>query len=197
IISAIGIDCGGANIQFAINPKSGDFVVIEMNPRVSRSSALASKATGYPIARVAAKLAVGFTLDEVENEIIGSSACFEPTLDYVVTKIPRFNFDKFYGADQRLGTEMRSVGEVMAIGATFKESFQKALRGLELDLSGFCSVPSRERSMGKVEWMHLLSVPSRHRATDIFSAFQFGLTLDEVQKSSSIDAWFLQGLHEL
>jgi carbamoyl-phosphate synthase large subunit len=133
---AVGLECGGANVQFAVNPKNGDFVVIEMNPRVSRSSALASKATGYPIAKVAAKLAVGLTLDEIRNDIAGGiSACFEPVVDYVVTKVPRFDFDKFAGASQQLGTEMKAVGEVMAIGGTFQESVQKALRGLELGLS--------------------------------------------------------------
>jgi carbamoyl-phosphate synthase large subunit len=197
IIRAIGIDCGGANIQFAIDPRSGNFVVIEMNPRVSRSSALASKATGYPIARIAAKLAVGFTLDEVANDIIGSSACFEPAIDYVVTKIPRFNFEKFYGSSQRLGTEMRSVGEVMAIGATFKESFQKALRGLELDLSGFCEIPSRARPHTAEEWVRRLAEPSRYRATDIFCAYGCSMTVREVHRLSGIDRWFLDNLHEL
>ncbi|HMP53747.1 MAG TPA: carbamoyl phosphate synthase large subunit, partial [Candidatus Melainabacteria bacterium] len=146
-IRAVGVDTGGSNIQFGINPLTGEVVVIEMNPRVSRSSALASKATGYPIAKIAAKLAVGLTLDEISNDITRNTpASFEPVLDYVVTKIPRFNFEKFKGADTTLTTQMRSVGEVMAIGRTFKESVQKALRGLELGLSGFSSVKKREQA---------------------------------------------------
>ena len=138
ILREIGVETGGSNVQFAINPENGDMVVIEMNPRVSRSSALASKATGFPIAKIAAKLAVGFTLDELENDISedGIPASFEPTIDYVVTKIPRFNFEKFSGASNMLTSQMKSVGEVMAIGSTFKESFQKAIRGLEIDKSG-------------------------------------------------------------
>ena len=138
ILREIGVETGGSNVQFAINPENGDMVVIEMNPRVSRSSALASKATGFPIAKIAAKLAVGFTLDELENDISedGIPASFEPTIDYVVTKIPRFNFEKFAGASNKLTSQMKSVGEVMAIGSTFKESFQKAIRGLEIDKSG-------------------------------------------------------------
>ena len=138
VLREIGVDTGGSNVQFAINPKDGRMVVIEMNPRVSRSSALASKATGFPIAKVAAKLAVGYTLDELKNEITGGAtpASFEPTIDYVVTKIPRFAFEKFPQANDRLTTQMKSVGEVMAIGRTFQESFQKALRGLEVGVDG-------------------------------------------------------------
>ena len=139
ILREIGVETGGSNVQFAINPENGDMVVIEMNPRVSRSSALASKATGFPIAKIAAKLAVGFTLDELENDISedGIPASFEPTIDYVVTKIPRFNFEKFAGANPTLTSQMKSVGEVMAIGSNFKESLQKAMRGLEIGSSGF------------------------------------------------------------
>ncbi len=140
IIREIGVDTGGSNIQFGLDPENGDMVVIEMNPRVSRSSALASKATGFPIAKIAAKLAVGYTLDEITNDITGvTKASFEPTIDYVVVKIPRFAFQKFKGADPTLTTQMKSVGEVMAIGRTFKESLQKAIRSLELDLNGLAS----------------------------------------------------------
>jgi len=138
VLRKIGVETGGSNVQFAINPENGDMIVIEMNPRVSRSSALASKATGFPIAKVAAKLAVGFTLDELKNEITGGAtpASFEPTIDYVVTKVPRFTFEKFPQAEPVLGTQMKSVGEVMAIGRTFQESLQKALRGLETGVDG-------------------------------------------------------------
>jgi carbamoyl-phosphate synthase large subunit len=143
VLREIGVETGGSNVQFAVNPKDGRLIVIEMNPRVSRSSALASKATGFPIARVAAKLAVGYTLDEITNEITGATpASFEPTIDYVVTKIPRFAFEKFKGAEPLLSTAMKSVGEVMAIGRNFKESMQKALRGLETGLDGFNRVVS-------------------------------------------------------
>ena len=147
ILREIGVDTGGSNVQFAINPEDGRMVVIEMNPRVSRSSALASKATGFPIAKVAAKLAVGYTLDELRNDITGGAtpASFEPTIDYVVTKVPRFAFEKFPAADSRLTTQMKSVGEVMAIGRTFQESFQKALRGLETGVDGLDRTQHRPR----------------------------------------------------
>ena len=147
ILREIGVETGGSNVQFAVNPKDGRMVVIEMNPRVSRSSALASKATGFPIAKVAAKLAVGYTLDELKNDITGGAtpACFEPTIDYVVTKIPRFAFEKFPAADSRLTTQMKSVGEVMAIGRTFQESLQKALRGLETGIDGLIGAQHRPR----------------------------------------------------
>ena len=147
ILREIGVETGGSNVQFAVNPKDGRMVVIEMNPRVSRSSALASKATGFPIAKVAAKLAVGYTLDELKNDITGGAtpACFEPSIDYVVTKIPRFAFEKFPAADSRLTTQMKSVGEVMAIGRTFQESLQKALRGLETGIDGFIDAIERPR----------------------------------------------------
>lgn len=193
IIRAIGVDCGGSNIQFAVNPESGAYTVIEMNPRVSRSSALASKATGYPIAKVAAKLAVGFTLDEITNDVAGISACFEPSIDYVVTKIPRFNFDKFYGAKDNLGTEMRSVGEVMAIGTTFAESMQKALRSLELNLAGYAEIPGRSGA-DKTLLAKRLSTATRYRLTDIATAFAQGWSLEEVYQSTKIDRWFLDHL---
>lgn len=197
IIRAIGVDCGGSNVQFAVNPQNGDYVVIEMNPRVSRSSALASKATGYPIAKVAAKLAIGFSLDEIRNEIAGGiSACFEPSIDYVVTKIPRFDFGKFKGANETLGTEMKSVGEVMAIGATLQESMQKALRGMELGLNGFCVQPGRQHSDFEV-WRDRMSTPSRHRLSDIWGAFQAGISISEVHRLSGIDPWFLDNLYEI
>lgn len=197
IIRAIGVDTGGSNIQFGIHPKTGRVVVIEMNPRVSRSSALASKATGYPIAKIAAKLAVGFTLDEIKNDITrNTKASFEPVLDYVVTKIPRFNFDKFRGSEPVLTTQMRSVGEVMAIGRTFQESVQKALRGLELGLDGFSGVQKRSQA-DFWQWRSRLAKPSPHRITDIFGAFEAGISIDEISNLSAIDPWFVQNLYEL
>lgn len=197
VIRAVGVDTGGSNIQFGIDPENGKIVVIEMNPRVSRSSALASKATGYPIAKVAAKLAVGLTLDEISNDITRNTpASFEPVLDYVVTKIPRFNFEKFRGADTTLTTQMRSVGEVMAIGRTFKESVQKALRGLELGLSGFSSVRKREQA-DFWQWRSRLAKPSPHRITDIFGAFESGISVEEINELSAIDPWFLNNLYDI
>lgn len=196
IIRAIGIDCGGSNIQFAVNPETGEFVVIEMNPRVSRSSALASKATGYPIAKVAARLAVGLTLDEIPNDVAGISACFEPSVDYVVSKIPRFNFDKFYGASDRLGTAMKSVGEAMAVGATFTESMQKALRSLELGVAGFCPIASRENG-DRDCILERLKTPSRYRLADLWGAFSLGLSNEEIFEVSGIDRWFVEHLREI
>ncbi len=197
VIRAVGVDTGGSNIQFGLNPKTGRTVVIEMNPRVSRSSALASKATGYPIAKIAAKLAVGFTLDELSNDITRDTpASFEPVLDYVVVKIPRFNFDKFRGADTTLTTQMRSVGEVMAIGRTFQEAIQKALRGLELGLSGFTQVKARKEA-DFWEWRSRLSRPSPHRITDIFGAFDIGISTQEIHELTAIDMWFLNNLKEI
>ncbi len=197
VIRAVGVETGGSNIQFAVDPESGKIVVIEMNPRVSRSSALASKATGYPIAKIAAKLAVGLTLDEIPNDITKlTPASFEPTIDYVVTKIPRFNFEKFRGADTTLTTQMKSVGEVMAIGRTFQESLQKALRGLELGLTGFRSISDR-RHADPMQWRRRLSVPSHHRLTDVFGAFDAGFSLDEIASLSFIDPWFLDNLYDL
>ncbi|MBU6451554.1 MAG: carbamoyl-phosphate synthase large subunit [Cyanobacteria bacterium REEB67] len=197
IIRAVGVDTGGSNIQFGVNPKDGRIVVIEMNPRVSRSSALASKATGYPIAKIAAKLAIGLTLDEISNDITRDTpASFEPTLDYVVTKIPRFNFDKFRGADSTLTTQMKSVGEVMAIGRTFQESVQKALRGLEVGLPGFLEIPSRAKA-DFWEWRQRLAVPSHLRISDIYGALKAGISADEVVELSSIDPWFIENLEDL
>jgi carbamoyl-phosphate synthase large subunit len=197
VIRAVGVDTGGSNIQFGVCPETGRIVVIEMNPRVSRSSALASKATGYPIAKIAAKLAVGLTLDEIPNDITKSTpASFEPVIDYVITKIPRFNFEKFAGADATLTTQMKSVGEVMAIGRTFQESMQKALRGLELGLSGFTSIGSRLEADAS-EWRKRLSVPNRHRLTDIFGAFEAEVPLEEIEELTNIDPWFLDNLLEL
>src|SRR5688572_6424241 len=180
IIREIGVEAGGCNIQFAVNPTNGEMLVVEMNPRVSRSSALASKATGFPIARVGAKLAVGYTLDELPNDITKNTpASFEPVLDYVVVKVPRFNFEKFRGADTTLTTMMKAVGEVMAIGRTFQEAMQKALRGLELGLDGFNAVKSR-KDADFWEWRTRLSRPSPHRITDIFGAFDAGISAEEI-----------------
>ena len=197
IIRAIGVDTGGANIQFGLNQLDGRLVVIEMNPRVSRSSALASKATGYPIAKIAARLAVGLTLDEIPNDITRTTpASFEPSIDYVVCKIPRFNFEKFCGADNTLTTQMKSVGEVMAIGRTFQESLQKALRGLELGLPGFSAVDARSKA-DRSEWRRRLAVPSNQRITDIFGALDAGILIEEIHDLSCIDPWFLDNLLEI
>ncbi len=197
VIRAVGVDTGGSNIQFAISPYDGKISVIEMNPRVSRSSALASKATGYPIAKIAAKLAVGLTLDEIPNDITKTTpASFEPVIDYVVTKIPRFNFEKFRGTDNTLTTQMKSVGEVMAIGRSFQESVQKALRGLELGITGFSSVVSRQKA-DRAEWRRRLAVPSNHRITDIFGALEAGVLIEEIHDLSLIDPWFLDNLLEI
>ena len=193
----IGVETGGSNVQFAVNPKDGRLIVIEMNPRVSRSSALASKATGFPIARVAAKLAVGYTLDEITNEITGATpASFEPTLDYVVTKIPRFAFEKFKGADNLLSTAMKSVGEVMAIGRNFKESMQKALRGLETDLDGFNRVPELE-GVSREVIVAALSRATPDRILNIAQAFREGFTMEEVQAITHYDPWFLRHIEEI
>ncbi len=197
VLREIGVDTGGSNVQFSINPEDGRMVVIEMNPRVSRSSALASKATGFPIAKVAAKLAVGYTLDELQNDITGGAtpASFEPSIDYVVTKIPRFAFEKFPQADDRLTTQMKSVGEVMAIGRTFQESLQKALRGLEVGADGF-DPKSTDRDEIEAELMS----PGPERIWYVGDAFRVGMSLDEIHAVSKIDPWFLdqiQGLIEL
>jgi len=197
VIRAVGVDTGGSNIQFGVNPENGKIVVIEMNPRVSRSSALASKATGYPIAKIAAKLAVGLTLDEIANDITKTTpASFEPTIDYVITKIPRFNFEKFRGADTTLTTQMRSVGEVMAIGRTFQESVQKALRGLELGLKGFNLVKARAIADISV-WRRRLAMASHHRLTDIYGSIAAGISLKEIHELTKIDPWFLDNLGEI
>jgi len=199
VLREIGVDTGGSNVQFALNPDDGRLTIIEMNPRVSRSSALASKATGFPIAKVAAKLAVGFTLDELENDITGgrTPASFEPTIDYVVTKIPRFAFEKFPKADDRLTTQMKSVGEVMAIGSTFQESLQKALRGLETDKSGLDPIIdiSTDDARGKIR-SELLSAGA-DRIFYLADAFRMGMTKKEVFDLSKIDPWFLAQVEDL
>jgi carbamoyl-phosphate synthase large subunit len=194
ILREIGVDTGGSNVQFAINPQDGRMVVIEMNPRVSRSSALASKATGFPIAKVAAKLAVGYTLDELRNDITGGATpvSFEPSIDYVVTKIPRFAFEKFPAADCHLTTQMKSVGEVMAMGRTFQESFQKALRGLETGIDGLS-----ERSTDKDEIVEEIGEAGPERILYVGDAFRIGMSLDEVFEETAIDPWFLAQIEQL
>jgi len=194
VLREVGVETGGSNVQFAINPDDGRMVVIEMNPRVSRSSALASKATGFPIAKIAAKLAVGFTLDELSNDITGglTPASFEPSIDYVVTKVPRFAFEKFPQADSRLTTQMKSVGEVMAIGRTFQESFQKALRGLEIDVDGLT-----EQSSDKSEIIKELREPGPNRIWFLGDAFRLGLSIEEIFQHSKIDPWFLYQIKDL
>jgi len=194
VLREIGVDTGGSNVQFAINPEDGRMIVIEMNPRVSRSSALASKATGFPIAKVAAKLAVGFTLDELRNEITGGAtpASFEPSIDYVVTKIPRFAFEKFPQADSRLTTQMKSVGEVMAIGRTFQESFQKALRGLEVGVDGLDEKTTDIDTITKE-----MGVPGPERIWYVGDAFRMGMTVAEVYAISKIDTWFLVQIKDI
>ncbi|MDR6518285.1 carbamoyl-phosphate synthase large subunit [Variovorax atrisoli] len=194
VLREIGVDTGGSNVQFSINPKDGRMVVIEMNPRVSRSSALASKATGFPIAKVAAKLAVGYTLDELRNEITGGAtpASFEPSIDYVVTKIPRFAFEKFPQADSRLTTQMKSVGEVMAMGRTFQESFQKALRGLEVGVDGM-NEKTQDREVLEKE----LGEPGPERIWYVGDAFAQGMSVEEVFALTKIDPWFLVQIEEI
>jgi carbamoyl-phosphate synthase large subunit len=194
ILREIGVDTGGSNVQFSINPRDGRMVVIEMNPRVSRSSALASKATGFPIAKVAAKLAVGYTLDELKNDITGGTtpASFEPSIDYVVTKIPRFAFEKFPAADSRLTTQMKSVGEVMAIGRTFQESFQKALRGLETGIDGLT-----EQSNDREEIVQEIGEAGPERILFVADAFRIGMSLAEVFEETAIDPWFLAQIEQL
>ncbi len=194
ILREIGVDTGGSNVQFATDPKTGRMIVIEMNPRVSRSSALASKATGFPIAKVAAKLAVGYTLDELRNDITGGAtpASFEPSIDYVVTKIPRFAFEKFREADPHLTTQMKSVGEVMAIGRTFQESFQKALRGLETGIDGLS-----ERETEREDIVEAIGNAGPERILYVGGAFRIGMSLDEVHDETAIDPWFLAQIEEL
>ena len=194
VLREIGVDTGGSNVQFSINPDDGRMVVIEMNPRVSRSSALASKATGFPIAKVAAKLAVGFTLDELKNDITGGAtpASFEPSIDYVVTKIPRFAFEKFPTADSRLTTQMKSVGEVMAMGRTFQESFQKALRGLEVGVDGM-----NEKTQDREVLERELGEPGPDRIWYVGDAFAAGWSIDEVHQFTKIDKWFLVQIEEI
>ncbi|MFZ5576493.1 MAG: carbamoyl-phosphate synthase large subunit, partial [Pseudomonadota bacterium] len=194
VLREIGVDTGGSNVQFAVNPKDGRLIVIEMNPRVSRSSALASKATGFPIAKIAAKLAVGYTLDELRNDITGgvTPASFEPTIDYVVTKVPRFAFEKFPQADSRLTTQMKSVGEVMAMGRTFQESFQKALRGLEVGVDGM-NEKTQDREVLEKE----LGEPGPERIWYVGDAFAQGMSLDEVHQLTRIDPWFLAQIQDI
>ncbi|MCA3759024.1 MAG: carbamoyl-phosphate synthase large subunit [Phenylobacterium sp.] len=201
VLREIGVETGGSNVQFAINPKDGRMVVIEMNPRVSRSSALASKATGFPIAKVAARLAVGYTLDELMNDITGATpASFEPSIDYVVTKIPRFAFEKYPGSEPYLTTSMKSVGEVMAIGRTFKESLQKALRGLETGLTGLDEIEiegAADPETGKAAVVRALGVPTPDRLRVIAQAFRHGLTVEEVHGACAYEPWILRQVQEL
>jgi carbamoyl-phosphate synthase large subunit len=200
VLRKIGVETGGSNVQFAQNPKDGRFLVIEMNPRVSRSSALASKATGFPIAKVAAKLAVGYTLDELKNEITGGAtpASFEPSIDYVVTKVPRFAFEKFPGANTRLTTQMKSVGEVMAMGRTFQESLQKALRGLETGMYGFDPLLKNLDSEETLETLrHELRAPSSERIWYVADAMRAGLSLEEINELTGIDPWFLAQIRDI
>nr|WP_321270974.1 carbamoyl-phosphate synthase large subunit [uncultured Tolumonas sp.] len=199
VLREIGVETGGSNVQFGINPEDGRMVIIEMNPRVSRSSALASKATGFPIAKIAAKLAIGYTLDELMNDITGGKtpASFEPSIDYVVTKVPRFNFEKFAGANDRLTTQMKSVGEVMAIGRTFQESLQKAMRGLETGKTGFDPVIDANDTDAKATIRHELQNPGADRLWYVADAFRAGMSLQEIFNDTKIDPWFLIQIEEL
>ena len=197
-IREIGVETGGSNIQFATDPQTGRMVVIEMNPRVSRSSALASKATGFPIAKFAAKLAVGYSLDELQNDVTKETpACFEPSIDYVVTKIPRFTFEKFPDADSTLTSAMKSVGEAMAIGRTFKESFQKALRSLEIGLKGFEAGKLDDQNLDMSAVRAGVKRPSAERPAFLYKAFEIGMTTEEISKQSGIDIWFVQQLDQI
>ena len=199
VLREIGVETGGSNVQFGVCPKTGRLVIIEMNPRVSRSSALASKATGFPIAKVAAKLAVGYTLDELANDITGglTPASFEPAIDYVVTKIPRFNFEKFAGANDRLTTQMKSVGEVMAIGRNQQESLQKALRGLEVGMSGLNPIVDLNDPEAKNKIMYELREPGAERIWYIGDAFRMGMSVDEVFELTNVDRWYLVQLEDI
>ena len=208
VIREIGVETGGSNIQFAVNPDNGRLVVIEMNPRVSRSSALASKATGFPIAKFAAKLAVGYLLEEIRNDITRETpACFEPTIDYVVVKVPRFAFEKFSAADPILNTQMKSVGEAMAIGRTFKESLQKALRSLEVGRSGLGGdgkpwrigqdVYGDRDILPRDVIVQKLSVPNAERIFFLRHALRAGFTIDEIFGLTKIDRWFLTQIKEI
>ncbi|MCH7880422.1 MAG: carbamoyl-phosphate synthase large subunit [Proteobacteria bacterium] len=201
VLRKIGVETGGSNVQFAVNPENGEMIIIEMNPRVSRSSALASKATGFPIARVAAKLAVGYTLDELKNDITGGStpASFEPTIDYVVTKMPRFTFEKFPQADNRLSIQMKSVGEVMAIGRSFQESFQKALRGLETGVDGLDEIVDQNLSKDELEDLYRteLRLPGAQRIWYVADAFRSGYSLEKIFQYTAIDPWFLAQIEDL
>ena len=201
VLRKIGVETGGSNVQFAVNPENGEMIIIEMNPRVSRSSALASKATGFPIAKVAAKLAVGYTLDELKNDITGGAtpASFEPSIDYVVTKIPRFTFEKFPQADDRLSTQMKSVGEVMAIGRNFQESFHKALRGLETGVHGLDELVDRSLDAGALEDLYRteLRLPGAKRIWYVADAFRSGYSLEQIFAQTAIDPWFLVQIEAL
>ncbi|MED5382010.1 MAG: carbamoyl-phosphate synthase subunit L, partial [Verrucomicrobiota bacterium] len=208
VIREIGVETGGSNIQFAVNPDNGRLVVIEMNPRVSRSSALASKATGFPIAKFAAKLAVGYLLEEIRNDITRETpACFEPTIDYVVVKVPRFAFEKFSAADPTLNTQMKSVGEAMAIGRTFKESLQKALRSLEVGRTGLGgdgkpwrigqNVYGDRDILPREVITQKLSVPNAERVFFLRHALRAGFTIDEIFALTKIDRWFLIQIKEI
>ncbi len=201
VLRKIGVETGGSNVQFAINPENGEMIIIEMNPRVSRSSALASKATGFPIAKIAAKLAVGYTLDELQNDITGGAtpASFEPSIDYVVTKIPRFTFEKFPQADNRLSTQMKSVGEVMAIGRNFQESFQKALRGLETGVHGLDEIVDQQQDPDELEDLYRteLRLPGARRIWYVADAFRSGYSLEQIFEHTAIDPWFLVQIEEL
>ena len=198
IMREIGVDTGGSNVQFGVNPEDGSLIVIEMNPRVSRSSALASKATGFPIAKIAAKLAVGYTLDEIRNDITAETpASFEPSIDYVVTKIPRFTFEKFPNTDSELTTQMKSVGEVMAIGRTFKESFQKAIRSLEIGHVGFDPPELAEGEEGEKQLWADIDTPRPGRPWAIVEAFRRGVSVEEIFDRTKIDPWFLRNLQEI
>ena len=201
ILRKIGVETGGSNVQFAVNPENGEMVVIEMNPRVSRSSALASKATGFPIAKVAAKLALGYTLDELSNDITGGQtpASFEPTIDYIVTKIPRFAFEKFPDAEPLLTTSMKSVGEAMAFGRTFAESLQKALRSLEIGLTGLD--PIEFSDIGKDAKKNIvraeLGEPTPNRILKVAQALRLGISHEQIYQSCKIDPWFIDRLQEI
>ncbi|CAD5183259.1 carbamoyl phosphate synthase arginine-specific large chain, chloroplastic-like [Musa acuminata AAA Group] len=198
IIREIGVECGGSNVQFAVNPVDGEVMVIEMNPRVSRSSALASKATGFPIAKMAAKLSVGYTLDQIPNDITKKTpASFEPSIDYVVTKIPRFAFEKFPGSEPILTTQMKSVGEAMALGRTFQESFQKAVRSLESGYSGWGCAPIKELNWDWDQLKYSMRVPNPDRMHAIYAAIKKGMKVEEIHELSFIDKWFLTQLKEL
>lgn len=200
VLRKIGVETGGSNVQFAINPETGRVLIIEMNPRVSRSSALASKATGFPIAKVAAKLAIGYTLDELRNDITGGAtpASFEPSIDYVVTKIPRFTFEKFPGADDRLTTQMKSVGEVMAFGRTFQESLQKALRGLEIGIAGLDEIKTQLDSEEEKDWLrNELRIPGPQRLQYVADAMRLEFSFEDVAKVTGIDRWFLGQIWDL
>ena len=200
VLRKIGVDTGGSNVQFAVCPETGRVLIIEMNPRVSRSSALASKATGFPIAKVAAKLAIGYTLDELRNDITGGAtpASFEPAIDYVVTKIPRFTFEKFPGTNDRLTTQMKSVGEVMAIGRTFQESLQKALRGLEIDISGFDEIDASISTEAERDRLrHELRIPGANRLRHLADALRNDFSLEEIASITGIDPWFLAQIEDL